>query len=219
MSGKSNEIDTGALTKLQQALDWAYSHAVKGMPGVSGAEALAGDFQSKHLNNEAAIDALIKWQWINAGTAGFVTGLGGLITLPIAVPINLGVVLVIQLRMIQAIAHLRGHDLNSDSVKILACVCLVGAKGVDMLKASGIIIGKKATEQAFKKIPGALIIKLNKAVGFRLLTKAGTRGVVNLPKLIPVVGGLVSGAIDAGTTRAIGGAAKRIFTAIPSDKS
>jgi hypothetical protein len=50
------------------------------------------------------------------------------------------------------------------------------------------------------------------------LTKAGTTGIVNLPRLIPVVGGLISGAIDAGTTRGIASAAKSIFTAIPSDK-
>ena len=61
-----------------------------------------------------------------------------------------------------------------------------------------------------------MIIKLNRAVGFRLLTKAGAKGIVNLSRIVPIVGGLISGGIDAATTRAIAAAAKQIFSPMPA---
>lgn len=189
----------------------------KGYRALLAQRLLAAQFLNLHPDRERAINALIKWQMIYAGTTGFLTSFGGVITLPVAVPVNLGVVLCIQLRMIQAIAHLRGHDLKSDRVRGLAEACLAGSSAIETVKEAGINITSKLTAQAIKKIPGTAVTKLNHAVGFRLLTKAGTRGIINLPKVIPIVGGLMSGAIDAGTTRAIGGAAKKIFTAIPSD--
>ena len=56
----------GALTKLEQAIDWAYRHAIEGIPGVFGAETLADEFLHSHPDREA-IDALIQRQIINAG--------------------------------------------------------------------------------------------------------------------------------------------------------
>ena len=83
------------------------------------------------------------------------------------------------------------------------------------MKDIGINIGSKLTSQVVKKIPGAVIIKLNKAVGFRLMTKAGVTGIVNLPKVIPVVGGLISGGFDVAATRLIARVAKSIFVHVP----
>lgn len=45
----------------------------------------------------------------------------------------------------------------------------------------------------------------------RLITKAGTTGIVNLGKAIPVAGGIVGGSIDFVTTKAIAAKAKKIF--------
>jgi hypothetical protein len=105
MSDKPNGIDAGALTKLDQALGWAYGHAREGLPGDSSVETFAGKYQCLHPDPEAAIDALIQWQVIKAGGAGFVTGIGGVAMLPIAIPVDLAVVLYIQFRMIEVIAH------------------------------------------------------------------------------------------------------------------
>ena len=52
-------------------------------------------------------------------------------------------------------------------------------------------------------------------MGFQLLTKAGTQGVVNFTKFVPVVGGLVGGTVDALSTKAVGEIAKRVFEALP----
>jgi uncharacterized protein (DUF697 family) len=56
-----------------------------------------------------------------------------------------------------------------------------------------------------------VIKEINKKVGFRLLTKFGEKGVVNLGKLIPVLGGMIGGAVDAMTTRGIAKISQKVF--------
>jgi uncharacterized tellurite resistance protein B-like protein len=62
-------------------------------------------------------------------------------------------------------------------------------------------------------VTGAALTKINRAVGFRLVTKFGTKGVVNLGKAIPLVGGVIGGSIDALSTNKIGNVARDCFVA------
>ena len=61
-----------------------------------------------------------------------------------------------------------------------------------------------------KRILFEVIKQINKAVGFRLVTKFGETGVINLGKGIPLVGG-IGGTVDAVGTTTIGKTAKRVF--------
>jgi len=87
----------------------AYSKAVNGFPGLEGAEALAAGYAARHASADAAVAALIKWQTGMASVAGFLTGCGGFVALPVAMPANLASALYIQVRLIAAIAHHDGH--------------------------------------------------------------------------------------------------------------
>lgn len=62
-----------------------------------------------------------------------------------------------------------------------------------------------------KKIPGTVLTKINQKVGFRLLTKFGTKGVINIGKAIPLVGGVISGGFDFAETKIIADRAYRMF--------
>ena len=55
-----------------------------------------------------------------------------------------------------------------------------------------------------EKIPGRVLTKINQKVGVRLLTKFGSKGILNIAKGIPVVGALVGGAFDFAETKIIG---------------
>jgi len=197
--------------KLLQCLDWVYERAVSGIPGVDGIEELAQSYGAQCRCTDDAIDSLIAWQITKAGTAGFITGVGGVLTLPVTIPTNLAGVLYIQVRMIGAIAHLRGYDVRSDQVRTLVFACLAGSAALDILKDLGIHIGAQLTRQMILRISGEVLERINRAVGFRLVTKAGTRGAVNLIKVVPIVGGLVGGALDAAATKVIGHTAKQVF--------
>ncbi len=61
------------------------------------------------------------------------------------------------------------------------------------------------------KIPGRALIALNKRVGFRLMTKFGEKGVVNLARLVPLAGGVVGATFDGTACYLVGQAADRHF--------
>ena len=197
--------------KLMQVLDWSYEKAVNGLPGMETAEELANKYISKSNSIDDAIDQFINWQQAKCATSGFITGLGGIITLPVAVPANISSVIYIQTRMIATIASMRGYDLKDDQVRTIVYVSLTGQSAADILKQSGIKIGNSVAKSLVKKIPGEVIKNINQKVGFRLLTKFGEKGVINLGKCIPLVGGVIGGTVDAIGTRTIGKTAKKVF--------
>lgn len=198
-----------------KALDWAYEKALTGVPGLDSAPQMA----EKYLLQEGTLydkaNSLIRWQNAKAGTSGFLTGLGGMITLPVSIPANLASVLYIQIRMIAAIAHMGGYNLRDEKVKTLVYICLVGNFAVDLIQEAGIIIGTKLTARVIEGVSEKSIIAINQRVGFRLLATYGEKGAVNFGKVVPVVGGFICGAIDSVTTNIIGNVARNTF--LPSE--
>ena len=200
--------------KIMKVLDWGYYNAVNGLGVFPPSEQLAMDYLKNNDNDPIkAAEDLVNWQMSKAATSGFITGLGGIMTLPVTIPANISSVLFIQIRMITAIAVIGGYDIKSDKVKSLAYACMTGSAAADILKDAGIKIGTKITLVGIKKISIETIKKINQAVGFRLLTKFGTTGIVNLGKMVPIIGGLVGGGFDAVTTKTIGSIAIKTFIA------
>lgn len=199
-------------SKVNSLLDWAYDKAINGITGTDSADELANSYLSKHSSIDEAIDSLIRWQNTKSTTSGFLTGLGGLVTLPVSIPINIASVTYVQIRMIAAIAHIRGYDLKDDQVKSFVFVCLTGQSASDIIKQAGIKTGTAITKQAIKKLPVEIVRSINKAVGFRLVTKFGEKGIINLGKAVPLVGGFIGGTVDGIGTNIIGKTAKKIFS-------
>lgn len=191
----------------------AYDLAVDGIPGVGSAEELAEEYLEDNSSASKAADSLIRWQCAKAGTAGFLTGLGGVLTLPVTIPASFASNIYLQLRMIAAIAHMGGYDIRSDKVRTVVYMCLVGKQMNDLLKDFGVQLGTKVASSLLKEIPGKLLIEINKAVGFRLITKNGSTGLVNLGSAIPFVGGAIGGTIEAVATNVVGNKARDIFIA------
>ncbi|MCG1021431.1 EcsC family protein [Sutcliffiella horikoshii] len=197
---------------IMKALDWSYDKAVNGgIPGMDTAIELAQNYEKKSGSIIENVNSLIKWQNTKSATSGFLLGLGGVIVMPVAIPANITSVILVQIRMVAAIAHMGGHDLKSDEVKTFVYTCLAGNGAKDLLKNSGIQIGKKLAISGIKKIPGEVIKKINQAVGFRLLTKFGGKGVINLGKMVPLAGGIIGGTVDAVSTNTIGMVARKLF--------
>lgn len=197
--------------KMMSVLDWAYDASINGLPKMGSAEELANDYLNKSSSLESAIDSLVTWQIGKCTTSGFLTGLGGIMTLPVAIPANISSVIYVQMRMIAAIAYMSGYDIRDDKVKSLVYMCLCGNAAKDIAKQAGIRIGTKITENMIKQIPGKVLVSINQKVGFRLVTKFGEKGVINLGKMIPLVGGIIGGGVDATSTLTIGKVAKSTF--------
>ena len=206
-----DEFATLSQRKIMQAMNWAYDKAINGVSGLDSAEELAACYLKKEGSLKDQINSLIRWQNTKAGTAGFVTGLGGMLTMPATLPVNITSVLFIQIRMIAAIAKMCGFDLKDDKVQTLVYVCLVGSSSSEIIKDLGIQISGKLAIAAIKKIPKAVITKINQAVGFRLLTKFGQKGFINLGKAVPLNGGIIGGAFDVVSTNTVGNTARNLF--------
>lgn len=206
---KSNK-DGLTQEKIMKALNWSYDKALVGLPKAKTCYELADEYRKKHQkieNEDERIKKMakefIRWQIAKCTTTGFLTGLGGIITIPVTLPTDLVTVWYVQLRMIATLAIMGGFDPKEDSVRTLAYVCLTGSSANKILKEAGIQFANKAAMAAIKKIPGKVLTSINQKVGFRFVTKFGTKGIVNLGKCVPVVGGIVGGGLDFAETKII----------------
>jgi uncharacterized protein (DUF697 family) len=195
-----------------QILETLYSKCLDGIPKVSKpVSELADDYIKKYGRTDKAIDKLVKNQLSKNSLNGFVTSFGGFITMPVTLPANVTSVMYVQMRMIAAIALIRGYDLRDDEVQTFVYSCLIGHAVADTFKNAGVQVGNKFALNAVNKIPGKVLTKINQKIGFRFITKAGTKGTVNLIKVVPVVGAGVGASIDFSTTWAIAKRAKKVF--------
>lgn len=198
--------------QMLEILNSLYIKSVNGIPKVSlPVDDLVEDYIKKNLNVEEAAKSLINNSTIKCGTSGFLTGFGGFATMIATLPANITSVMYVQLRMCCAIAKMAGYDIHSDQVQTLIYACLTGSAMSDILKQAGIKFGQKFGVAMVKKIPGKTITAINQKVGFRFVTKFGETGIVNLGKVVPVLGAFIGGGIDVASTRIIGYNAYKIF--------
>ncbi|MDD4375532.1 MAG: EcsC family protein [Clostridia bacterium] len=217
VSNVTNDLVTKAKSsiteeQISEILDSLYIKSINGIPKVSlPIDDLVDDYITKNNSVELAAKSLINNSIVKCGTSGFVTGLGGFTTMIATLPANVTSVMYVQLRMCCAIAKMAGYDINSDQVQTLIYACLTGSAVADILKQAGIRFGNKFGVAMVKKIPGKTLQAINKKVGFRFVTKFGETGIVNLGKIVPVIGGVIGGGIDVASTRVIGNNAYKIF--------
>lgn len=189
-----------------------YEKCLNGVPHVSpSVEELAKDYLSKYSTKQQACKAMLNNQIIKCTTSGFITGFGGIITLPVTVPANIGSVLYVQMRMIACTAYMAGFELNSDQTQTFVYACLAGVSVNKLVKQAGIKFGVKFANGLIKKIPGKVLTKINQKVGFRFITKFGSKGIINLGKLVSGVGAVIGGGLDLVETKAISARAYKWF--------
>jgi hypothetical protein len=206
--------NSNAPEKALTVVDWISTRAIEGKGPFLSAEELAREYlnDSKYKNNAERVDALIKWESAKNFSTGFVSGLGGLATLPASVPASLGASWVVQARMAGAIAVIHGHDILEDRVRAMILLSLIGNAAMDELRRLGVEIGHKAARTILRQISGRLVMEINRAVGFRLITKSGQKGVISLSKIVPLAGGVVGGFFDGIACRTVGRVADSLFS-------
>jgi len=216
-SNNLHDSDTSLWNKVTNldavgVLNSLYAQTLGGVPGTDSAYELANEYMKESGSLSSKVDSLIRWQNGKCAASGFITGLGGLITLPASIAADLSVNVYVQLRMVAAIAYMGNHDLKSDKVRTFAYLALCGSAAGDILSKTGVKLANKiALNLVQKQISKEVIKKVNAAVGAKIITKAGTKGIINLTKSVPIIGGAVGAAINGVTTNIIGNTAKKIF--------
>ena len=202
-------------SKIIKFTQWLTSIGTDGLPalGFCSSEELANEYiwDDSYESDDDRVSSLIRWETSKTFGSGFITGLGGIVTLPVTIPAALAAAYVVQARLVGAIAKIYGFDLKNDRVKTAILLTLIGGSAENILKNAGVEISKIYAKKLISQLPRQVLIKINHAIGKQIVTKSGTRGIVNLTRMVPLVGGLVGGTVDAVSTRIVGYAAKKAF--------
>lgn len=186
---------------------------IKGAPGLTGAKELGNKYldDTAFESNMDRINALAKWEGRKNFTSGFLTSLGGIITLPVSVPAALGVNWILQTRMVAAMAHIGGFDIDDPPVRMSIALCLLGKSGKEILNQNLDDIESFIKKKGFSSIPTRTLSIVNQTVASRLMQVAAQKGLSRLSKAIPLLGGMVGGALDYQSCRETADFAKELF--------
>ncbi|MFP5283726.1 MAG: hypothetical protein ACLGIF_09780 [Actinomycetes bacterium] len=184
--------------------------AIDGVAGLPGAKAVA----AKQLERsggavDEAIEGIVDQHVRLASAQGFVTNLGGAAVLPIALSANLTGVAVVQVRMVAAIAHLRGYNLDDNRVRTALVMCLLGGEQVAQRIANGTLPTSPMAVATAPVFDRDLDTTVAQEVVADLLARIGGKSVaLAISRRVPLVGGGVGAVMDGLATRNIGTYAK-----------
>jgi hypothetical protein len=214
METTTEEKNDQSQSVIVKAVDKIYEGVVDGsIPGTDSATELAEKYLADYKNPLDAANALVRWQNTKAAVDGAITSLGGFMTMLATLPVNVASVMFIQIRMVAAIAYIGGvREFKDDKLQTMVKCCLLGESVSSVAKKAGIEIAQKvAVKKIMPLITGKMLTKINQAVGFRLFTKYGTKGVINIGKGIPLLGAVVGAIFDGVATNIVGNAAIETF--------
>ena len=189
----------------------ALHRAVHGIGPLPAAATAAGrKLREQQGDVDLAIHELIEKHVRYAGAQGFVTNLGGLATMAFTVPTNISGLALVECRMIAAIAHLRGYDLDDPRVRNAVLVCLLGEESVrELVTAQKLPAPPMALATAMVHDP-TLDHVISAEVASDLMQKvAGKQLAGTAARRIPFVGGFVGMGADGYSTWKIGRYADR----------
>ncbi|MEO9322425.1 hypothetical protein ABFT23_02990 [Nocardioides sp. C4-1] len=152
------------------------------------------------------VDAHIRF----AGASGFATNLGGLVTMALTVPANLSGIAVVQCRMVAAVAHLRGYDLDDPRVHNAILVTTLGEESVHRLVTDLVL---PAPPMALATAPvhdRALDDVVSREVARGMVARVtGRRLAATVGRRVPGLGGVVGMGADGWATYKVGSYAER----------
>lgn len=186
-------VDPGAAVGLVEKL---LDLGIDGKGPFDSAQRVADVALSEHANPDRAIDAVVSSHLKLAAAGGFVTGLGGIFTMPVALPANVLEFYLLATRAVAAIASLRGYDIRRPEVRSAVLLALVGADADDLLAKAGIASTGRLANLAAGRLPGPAMMALNKGIGFRLMTQVGKKTLARFGKGVPLMGGVLGAGLD-----------------------
>lgn len=205
---------------IHRVIDMLLDIGLDGRGPVRSASQIADKALAKEGSTEKALKAVGRGATLGGGVGGFVTGVGGFVTLPVALPANVLEFYVQATRMVGAIAQLRGYDLTDERIRSAVLLTLVGSRADDVLKKAGMSTGGgRLATLATRGMPPAAMMMVNKAVGFNLMRSVGVRTVGRFGRGVPVIGGFIGGGMDAWMMKKIADHAMTEFPAVTGDPS
>jgi hypothetical protein len=195
----------------------AVSRAIEGVgplaPAVTAAERV---LKEQDGDVDRAVHEIIENHVRLAASQGFVTNLGGIVTLAVTIPVNITGLALLQLRMVAAIAHVRGYDLADPRVRNALLLCVLGGDPVTALvKGKKLPGGPMTVATAPVHDPGldkVIAAEVTSALVSRVVGKRAGSAFV---RRIAFVGGVYGAGADGYSTWQIGRYADKELRARP----
>jgi hypothetical protein len=207
-AGVDDGARAGAATRLIERL---MDVGIDGRGRFDSAQKVADAAIAEHSETEEALDTLVRWHLLRGATNGFITGVGGFVTLLVALPVNVLGFYLVATRMVAAIAATRGYDIRKPEVRSAILLALVGADSDDLLAKAGYASTGRLANLAVQRLPGPVLLAVNKGVGFRLLSRVGRKSVTRFGRTVPLVGGVVGAVVDTLLLKRIADHARQEF--------
>ena len=196
---------------------------------VSSARALARAHRPRDVDEDEALttealfrsgDALRARATAQNFGSGFVAGLGGVLTLPIAIPAQLAATTFTSLRLALALAILAGKDPLEPSVAAKAIAAALGSAGsaseeLDDVASVGAGV-RDGVQYAAIRASGTAMQnaswRLTRAAATKLAQRGAQRGAsMAITRAVPIIGGVIGGAVDGVVTQNAGNRAMAAF--------
>ena len=206
---------TSATDKASLAIaDRLIAVGIKGAGPVDSAAKVADEALSEAGGDvDRAIARLGREHTRLAAMEGFLTGFGGLLTLPVALPANVLAFFALAARNVAAVAKLRGYDISTPEVRSAVLMTLTGADARALMSKAGVVTTTgRVADLAAQRLPGPALMILHKGVGFHILSQFGQKGLARIVgRAVPVFGGVIGAGADAFLLRQIVAKAKSDF--------
>jgi hypothetical protein len=198
-------------TVRQFVLDRLYPTVLDGLPGLGTPMSLAAEVKKGGGSLEDQADRLVRRHVAISASAGFLSGLGGWLVLPVVLPANLAGVAAVQLHMAASVAALAGHDPRQGGIRERVIGCLIGSGPADPARdAEQETLDRFGIKLAER---GLNFVVSNAARAAKWSAKKVVTGQVRrrLLRGIPLVGGFIGAASDGYVTTKVAQAARDEF--------
>jgi hypothetical protein len=184
----------------------AFDRAVDGLGPLPGAaEAAEGRLADCDGDVDEAIGKLIDSHVRLAGAQGFVSNLGGLVTMAMTIPASISGMALLQCHLVAGIAHLRGYALDDPRVRNAVLACVLGDDAVKSLVKQHRLPGPPMVIATAPHHDPDLDSRIAGEVATELITQAaGKRTMAVVGRRVPVIGGGVGAVTDAYATYRVG---------------
>jgi hypothetical protein len=183
--------------------------AIDGVYTLPSAKVSAARALQRKVDADEAVEWLIGTHVAMASAQGFATNVGGVVTSIIATPANITGVVVIQVRLVACIAHLRGYDIDDRRVRTAMLMCLLGDEDLTRQIASGRLPTSPMAVATAPVSDGDLDVKVAERIVADVMANVGGKRLSSFVlRKVPLIGGGIGAVSDGYGTHVIGQCAK-----------
>lgn len=199
--------------KAHEVFNNVVDRGIEGLPPFDSSWELAVRYMGDagFASDDERVEALIRRESRKNAFSTAVTNLGGVLTLPLAIPANAYASFAYQARLAAAVALVYGHDIRSPKVRTMVGLSMAGRRAVELLKGVGVKFTTMLLERGAAQLSEKVLADIGAGVGARLLAQGGEQAAGILLKTVPVASAVLCGAIDWRYCLAVGRVSREIF--------